>query len=31
LLAAELVVEFADLAAFEDELTFDAELVLEAD
>jgi hypothetical protein len=31
LLAAELVVEFADLAAFDAELTFDAELVLEAD
>jgi hypothetical protein len=30
-LAAELVVAFADLAAFEDELTFDAELSLEAD
>jgi hypothetical protein len=27
----ELVVAFADLAAFEDELTFDAELSLEAD
>jgi hypothetical protein len=31
LLAAELVVELADLAAFEDELTFDAELSVEAD
>jgi hypothetical protein len=31
LLEAELVVAFADLAAFEDELTFDAELSLEAD
>jgi hypothetical protein len=30
-LEAELVVAFADLAAFEDELTFDAELWLEAD
>lgn len=31
MLEAELVVAFADLAAFEDELTFDAELWLEAD
>jgi hypothetical protein len=30
-LEAELVVEFADLAAFDAELTFDAELVLAAD
>jgi hypothetical protein len=30
-LEAEFVVEFADLAAFDAELTFDAELVLAAD